>query len=60
MREMAPLTGADITGVNKNADLAGSDSGAFAVLTVEQMNDWAVSRKNTAMIVIGSGRLTPG
>ena len=39
MREMAPLTGTDITGVNKNVGLAGSDSGAFAVLTVEQMND---------------------
>ena len=62
MREMAPLTGADITGVNKNAGLAGSDSGAFAVLTVEQMNDLGASlnKKYGDDSFLGLGDMTPG
>ena len=62
MREMAPLTGADITGVNKNAGLAGSDSGAFAVLTVDQMNELGASlnKKYGDSGYMNLGNMTPG
>ena len=61
MREMAPLTGTDITGVNKNVGLAGSDSGAFAVLTVDQMNDLgrSLNKKYGDDRFLGLGDLDP-
>lgn len=61
-REMAPLTGSDITGVNKNVGLAGSDSGAFAVLTVDQMNDLGASlnKKYGDSGYMNLGNMTPG
>ena len=62
MREMAPLTGSDITGVNKNLGLAGSDSGAFAVLTVDQMNELGASlnKKYGDSGYMNLGNMTPG
>ena len=62
MREMAPLTGTNITGVNKNVGLAGSDSGAFAVLTVDQMNELGASlnKKYGDSGYLNLGTMTPG
>ena len=62
MREMAPLTGADITGVNKNAGLGASEGGAFAVLTVDQMNDLgrSLNKKYGDSSFLNLGNMTPG
>ena len=62
VREMAPLTGSDITGVNKNAGLGASESGAFAVLTVEQMNDLgrSLNKKYGDSSFLNLGNMTPG
>lgn len=61
VREMAPLTGSDITGVNRNTGLGASESGAFAVLTVEQMNDLgrSLNKKYGDDRFLGLGDLDP-
>ena len=62
VREMAPLTGSDITGVNRNTGLGASESGAFAVLTVEQMNDLgrSLNKKYGDSSFLNLGNMTPG